>query len=268
MRAAVLGHPVGHSLSPVLHRAAYAELGLDWTYDRVDVEGSGLAAFLDGLDGTWAGLSLTMPLKQDVIALLDEVDPLVAATGAANTVVLREGRRWGFNTDVEGLVVALTEAGAGATGSTVVLGAGATARSAVAALSRLGSREVVAAVRRPDAAGDLRATTEAVGVSLDVRPWADAPDLLTGAVVVSTVPAGVADDLAPQVPERPGVLLDVVYEPWPTALAAAWSDRSGAVASGLDLLLHQAVGQVRLMTGREVRVTTLRAALAAARPDV
>ncbi len=138
-RAAVLGHPVGHSLSPVLHRAAYAALGLDWVYDRVDVSGAELASFLDSLDGSWVGLSLTMPLKNDVMPLLDEIDPVAVATGAVNTVLLDGGRRRGANTDVGGLVAALDEHGAGR-GPAVVLGAGATARSAVAALAARGSR--------------------------------------------------------------------------------------------------------------------------------
>jgi shikimate dehydrogenase len=265
-RAAVLGHPIEHSLSPVLHRAAYAWLGLDWVYDRVDVDADELASFLGGLDSTWAGLSLTMPLKSAVIDLLDDVDPLVTATGAANTVVLHGGRRTGYNTDVEGLFDALVEHGAalGGIGSATILGAGATARSALAALARLGARSVVVCARRPEAADELRTTADAVGTAIDVRPWDQADLALAAEVVVCTVPAGVADSLAARVPPHPSLLLDVVYDPWPTALARAWSATGGSVASGLDLLLHQAVGQVRLMTGREVPVAPLRAALIAA----
>jgi shikimate dehydrogenase len=262
----VLGHPIDHSLSPVLHRAAYAELGLTWTYDRVDLTGDGLAAFLDSLDGSWVGLSLTMPLKTEVLPLLDEIDPVAAATGAVNTVLLGAGRRRGTNTDVDGLVAALDEHGAGR-GAAVVLGAGATARSAVAALAARGSTAVTAYVRRPAAAEDLRGTAEAVGVTLEVRAWADAGSGLGADVVVSTVPRGAADPLAGQVPTTPGTLLDVVYDPWPTPLAAAWTARGGAVASGLDLLLHQAVRQVRLMTGRDAPVAVMRAALEAAAAD-
>lgn len=259
-RAAVLGHPIGHSLSPVLHLAAYAALGLDWEYERIDLTGDRLAGFLDGLDATWAGLSLTMPLKADVLPLLDEVDPVVTATGAANTVVLADGRRRGFNTDVDGLVVALDEHGAGR-GPATVLGAGATARSAVAALAARGNGAVTAYVRRPEAAGDLRSTSAAVGVALEVRPWSESAAGLGADVVVSTVPRGAADDLAADVPDVPGTLLDVVYDPWPTPLAAAWTGRGGEVASGLDLLLHQAVRQVRLMTGLEPPVEVMRHAL-------
>jgi shikimate dehydrogenase len=167
-RAAVLGHPIEHSLSPVLHRAAYAELGLDWEYDRIDMTGDQLAGFLDGLDGSWAGLSLTMPLKLDVLALLHEVDPVAASTRSVNTVVLRAGRRVGHNTDVAGIVSSVR--GATAAGalpgrpSATVLGAGATARSAIAALAEMGVSTVSVLARRPDAADDLRAAAHAVGV--------------------------------------------------------------------------------------------------------
>jgi shikimate dehydrogenase len=262
-RAAVLGHPIEHSLSPVLHRTAYAALGLDWTYDRADVTGATLPAFLDSLDASWVGLSLTMPLKHDVLPLLHEIDDIARATGAVNTVLLDGGRRRGTNTDVAGLVAALDERGAGR-GPSVVLGAGATARSAVAALARRGTTGITAYVRRPEAAADLVTTAEAVGVAVDVKPWDEARHGLEADVVVSTVVAGAADVLVDAVPDPPGTLLDVVYDPWPTALAAAWSARGGVVASGLDLLLHQAVRQVRLMTGRDAPVDLMRAALQAA----
>jgi len=262
-RAAVLGHPIEHSLSPVLHRAAWSALGLDWTYDRVDLVGADLPAFLDSLDASWVGLSLTMPLKHDVLPLLDEIDDIARATGAVNTVLLDGGRRRGTNTDVAGLVVALDERGAGH-GPSVVLGAGATARSAVAALARRGTTGVTAYARRPEAGADLASTAEAVGVALEVLPWARAQEGLGADVVISTVVAGAADKLTDAVPQSPGTLLDVVYDPWPTALATAWSARGGAVASGLDLLLHQAVRQVRLMTGHEPPADLMRAALHAA----
>lgn len=261
--AAVLGHPIEHSLSPVLHRAAYLELGLAWTYERCDVTAEGLPDFLEGLDSSWVGLSLTMPLKAAVLPLLDEVDDLALATGAANTVVLVDGRRLGFNTDVEGLVAALDEQDAGR-GSATVLGAGATARSAVAALARRGAPIVTAYARRPESADDLRSAAAACAVDLEVLPWELAADGLAADVVVSTVPRGAADGLAAQVPQRPGTLLDVVYDPWPTALATAWTEHGGRVASGLDLLVHQAVGQVRLMTGRTPSLAGLRHALEAA----
>jgi shikimate dehydrogenase len=262
-RAAVLGHPIAHSLSPVLHLAAYRALGLAWEYDRIDMTGDRLASFVAALDESWVGLSLTMPLKEDVLPLLDEADDVVVATRAANTVVLRDGRRIGANTDVAGIVRSLAGAGAGAAavGTATVLGAGATARSALAALVGRGATLVVAYVRRPEAGADLRRTGDALGLEVRIRPWEDAAAGLAASVVVSTVPRGAADHLATSVGTAPGTLLDVVYDPWPTALAAAWRDAGGAVASGLDLLLHQAVEQVRLMTGRTPPVDVLRAAL-------
>jgi shikimate dehydrogenase len=264
-RAAVLGHPIAHSLSPVLHRAAYAGLGLDWEYDRIDVSGADLPALLDGLDDTWAGLSLTMPLKLDVLPLLDEIDDVGRATRAVNTVVLRDGRRLGYNTDVAGLVAALGELTASTPPRTgTVLGAGGTGRSAVAALVQLGVRDITLYARRPEAAADVRATAADLGADLLVLPWDAASAALTADVVISTVPAGVSDAWAPLVPDRPGRLLDAIYEPWPTELARAWAQRGGAVASGLDLLLHQAVEQVRLMTGRRPDIGPMRAALMAA----
>lgn len=262
-RAAVLGHPVDHSLSPVLHRAAYAALGLDWEYGRHDVTEDGLAAFVAGLDATWAGLSLTMPLKEAVRPLLDDVDPVAEATGSVNTVVLDAGGRHGWNTDVEGITVSLDLTSAG-TGSAVVLGAGATARSAAAALVARGAAEVVVVARRPEAAAVVVATAERLGASSRALPWEAAGESLVADVVVSTVPKGAADALAASVPARPGRLLDVVYDPWPTPLAAAWLAAGGRVASGLDMLLHQAVRQVELMTGLRPPVDVMRTALEAA----
>jgi shikimate dehydrogenase len=263
-RAAVLGHPIAHSLSPVLHRTAWAALGLGWEYSVVDCTSEQLPAYVASLDDSWVGLSLTMPLKQAVLPLLDDDDPLVVATGAANTLLLDGGRRRGANTDVEGIERALLEAGARGGHAASIVGGGATARSAVAALARLGASSVTAYVRRPEAGEELVATGQAVGVEVDIRPWDRAVEALSAAVVVSTVPRGVADDLVTGVPGAPGVLLDVVYDPWPTALAGAWSAPGGTVASGLTMLLHQAVAQVRLMTGAQPPVEAMRAALLAA----
>jgi shikimate dehydrogenase len=260
-RAAVLGHPIAHSLSPVLHRAAYDALGLPWEYSIVDCTAADLAAYVGSLDSSWVGLSLTMPLKQAVLPLLDDADPLVLATGAANTLLLAGGRRLGVNTDVEGIERVLVEQGAARGTAASVIGGGATARSAVAALAALGASAVTGYVRRPEAGDELVATGAAVGVEIAVQPWERAHEALRAPVVVSTVPRGVADPLVDAVPADAGVLLDVVYDPWPTALAAAWSAHSGRVASGLIMLLHQAVGQVRLMTGEQPPVEVMRAAL-------
>jgi len=250
----VLGRPIAHSLSPRLHRAAYAALGLDWTYDAVDCGEADLPALLDGLDASWAGLSLTMPLKQAVLPLLDEVSELARQVAAANTVLLRDGRRTGHNTDVHGIVAALRAAGVTAAERPVVLGGGATARSALAALASLGALSPVLVVR-----SEPRETMAAAG-RLGVRPVLATydPAVLDGCdLLVSTVPAGAADLLAPHVADVP-VLLDVVYDPWPTPLAAACR---GTVVSGAAMLLHQAAAQVELMTGRSAPLEAMRAAL-------
>jgi shikimate dehydrogenase len=267
-RAAVLGSPIGHSLSPVLHRAAYAALGLDdWRYDRFEVDEMALPGFVADLDpARWAGLSLTMPLKRAVIPLLDEITGTAASVEAVNTVVLEPGgRRLGDNTDIPGMVAALAEHGVTSVPSAAVLGAGATASSALAALARICTGEVTAYVRGPARAKEMVRWGERLGVSVRTADWTAAVDALGAPLVIATTPAGAADHLADAVPASPGTLFDVLYDPWPTALAAAWTARGGHVTSGLDLLVHQAVLQVEQHTGRApAPLAAMRAAGAAA----
>lgn len=247
-RAAVLGFPVRHSLSPLLHRAAYAELGLTtWSYDAIECREEELAAFVGGCGPEWAGLSLTMPLKRVVFPLLDTVAPLAVEVGAANTVIFRDGARHGENTDVHGIVAALAEAGVPAPASATVLGGGATAASALAALRELGLREAALVVRDPRRAGETLEVAERLGMSVETQPFESfdaGVDLL-----VSTLPAGAADSFAAEA-ARARALFDVVYSPWPTVLAQAVQEKGGTVVAGLSMLLHQAVRQVELMTGR------------------
>ncbi|MFB7374632.1 shikimate dehydrogenase [Streptomyces sp. NPDC056222] len=251
-RAAVLGSPIAHSLSPVLHRAAYAALGLDtWSYDRFEVDEAGLPEFVAGLDDSWAGLSLTMPLKRAIIPLLDEISDTAASVEAVNTVVLTEdGRRVGDNTDIPGLVAALRERGVEKVESAAVLGAGATASSALAALARICAGPVTAYVRSEARADEMRGWGERLGVDVRTADWGSAAEAFASPLVIATTPAGTTDSLAPEVSGAPGTLFDVLYHPWPTPLAAAWSARGGTVLGGLDLLVHQAVLQVEQMTGR------------------
>ncbi|WNF26004.1 shikimate dehydrogenase [Streptomyces sp. C11-1] len=251
-RAAVLGSPIAHSLSPVLHRAAYAELGLDdWSYDRFEIDEAALPGFVEGLDSSWAGLSLTMPLKRAIIPLLDEISATAAAVEAVNTVVFTaDGRRVGDNTDIPGMIAALRERGVDKVESAAVLGAGATASSALAALAVICAGPVTAYVRSPERAAEMRAWGERLGADVVIADWADAAQALDAPLVIATTPAGSTDALGEGVPDAPGILFDVLYEPWPTALAAAWSARGGAVVGGLDLLVHQALLQVEQMTGR------------------
>ncbi|MFD7326799.1 shikimate dehydrogenase [Streptomyces sp. NPDC059875] len=250
-RAAVLGSPIAHSLSPVLHRAAYAALGLDtWSYDRFEVDEAGLPGFVAGLDDSWAGLSLTMPLKRAIIPLLDEISDTAASVEAVNTVVFTEdGRRVGDNTDIPGLVAALRERGVEKVESAAVLGAGATASSALAALARICAGPVTAYVRSEARAEEMRGWGERLGVDVRTADWGSAAEAFASPLVIATTPAGTTDALAPAVSGTPGTLFDVLYHPWPTPLAAAWSAQGGTVLGGLDLLVHQAVLQVEQMTG-------------------
>lgn len=263
-RAAVLGHPIAHSLSPVLHRAAYRALGLPWTYEAIDVTADQLAGFLAGLDRSWAGLSLTMPLKTAVLPLLAGRSSSTLLTGCANTVLLGDPGPAGANTDIAGIVDAVRDRRTGAVGrldDATILGGGATARSALAAMDLLGAREVTVVVRRPAATDDLRRLAEAVGVALRVVPWDRGAAHLDADLVVSTVPAGVADPLAAALAtsttRRLGLLLDVVYAPWPSDLVTTWRAHGGAVVPGHLMLLHQATHQVRLMTGLEAPVGSM-----------
>jgi len=255
MKAAALGKPIAHSLSPVLHRAAYEALGLaDWAYELVECDEPGLAAYVESRGPEWAGLSLTMPLKRAVIPLLDEVSAAAASVAAVNTVVLHpDGRRGGDNTDIPGMIAALRERGVAWVPSAAILGAGATASSALAALARLREGRlpsVTVYVRGPARAAEMRQWGERLGIPVRTADWSEAARALDEPLVIATTPAGAADHLAAAVPAAPGALFDVLYDPWPTPLAAAWSGRGGAVVSGLDLLVHQAVLQVEQHTGR------------------
>jgi shikimate dehydrogenase len=261
-----MGSPIAHSLSPALHTAAYRSLGLTgWTYDVREVDAAGLGPALDGLGAEWVGVSLTMPLKQAVLALVDEVSELAAAVGAVNTLTFADGRRRGDNTDVHGIVAALQAAGVTAADGAVVLGGGATAASALAALRELGERRPVVAVRSRARAGVLLEAAERLEVSPRLVAWEAAPELLRRSpLVVSTVPAGAADglaaDLAGWAAGPSAVLLDVVYRPWPTALARSWAAGGGTAVPGLDMLLHQAARQVEIWTGSVPDLAVMRTA--------
>ncbi len=261
LRAAVLGSPIVHSLSPHLHRAAHEGMGLrDWRYEAIECDEAGLPGLLAGLDGDWAGLSLTMPLKRAVMPLLDTVSELAVQVGGANTVILRDGVRHGDNTDVYGIVQALAEAGVAPPRAATVLGGGATAASALAALRELGLDEAILVVRDPARAWETAEVAERLGMDLSVRTLDKLDTALEVDLVVSTLPSGAADGLAGTLAGVPA-LLDVVYAPWPTRPAAAVAERGGIVVGGFPMLLHQAVRQVEMMTGRaDVPVEAMREA--------
>ena len=314
VRCAVLGSPIRHSISPVLHSAAYAALGLTWwRYTAIECDEAGLPGFLDRCGPDWAGLSLTMPLKRAVLPLLDRVEPLAVRVGGANTVLLTPGSRLGYNTDVPGMVRALAEHGIGpavgrgtdpaaaakpdiaaavsagriegppvpangmgavaapeGAGVTLagaepvlILGAGATASAALAALADLGQTTIAVAARDPARTRDLRAAAERIGVRVELRPFTPAAATATP-MVVSTVPAGAAAPFASAFTNpattTPSALFDVIYDPWPTPLAAAATKAKATVVNGFDLLLHQAAAQVELFTGRPAPLDAMRQA--------
>lgn len=249
-RLAVLGSPIEHSLSPVLHRTAYDLLGLPFDYDRVEVASGGLEAFVDGLDASWRGLSLTMPLKREVLPLLDTVSPLAERLGVANTVVLDDdGRRHGHNTDVDGIVRAVEAHHDARPAAVTILGGGATALSAMAAAWQLGARSFSIHLRNPTKAGELTSFAAELGADVMIAPLTELPSLGPLDFVISTLPGGAADDLPLHPSSTTSVLFDVAYEPWPTRVASRWRADGGIVLSGLDMLVEQAIGQVRLFGG-------------------
>ena len=257
---AVLGSPIEHSLSPALHRTAYTDLGLSWTYDRVEVDEQRLAPFVSGLDASWRGLSLTMPLKVAVLKL-GQVDELAKLAEAGNTLILEGGERWVYNTDVGGLVWAVGQVAAAPLPRVTILGTGATARAALLAATQLGAQLVTVVARTPARAEALRRLGDELGVRLDIRPWSG--QLPNADVVVSTVVSGAADSIAQAVADSAPLIVDIIYDPWPTVLAAAAKRAGCAVVSGLDLLVGQALLQIELMTCRSVAADVLYAALAA-----
>lgn len=268
-RAAVLGSPIEHSLSPVLHEAAYRELGLsDWTFSRIRCEADELAGLVDGLGPEWAGLAVTMPGKRAALAHAVERTRVAELVGAANTLVPRASGGWLADcTDVEGVVGSLLAAGGvRAGGRAVVLGAGGTATAALTALEALEIPSATIVVRDPARAGEALACASRVGIAVELVRW-DAVDfaaLCGGAeLVVSTVPVGAVAPVAGDI-VRAGCVFDVIYHPWPTPLAQAAGERGTRVVTGLDMLLHQAFAQVRWFTGQEAPREAMRLALRSA----
>jgi shikimate dehydrogenase len=239
-RLAVLGSPIAHSRSPELQAAAYRVLGLDWEYGRAEVEATGLEGFLAGLGPEWRGLSLTMPLKREVLRLVPDREPLVERLGLANTVLLGASPRL-FNTDVGGIERVLARHGV-APSRVVVLGAGATAASALEAVRRAGAGERIAAARDPE-----RAAAALGDLATGFTPLAAAP-LATADLVIATLPGGADAPVAVPAAVAGTPQHDVAYDPWPSPLGAAWSAAGGRLLHGLDMLLEQAVLQVRVFT--------------------
>ncbi|MFE6858001.1 shikimate dehydrogenase [Nocardia sp. NPDC057668] len=262
-KAAVLGSPIAHSRSPQLHLAAYRALGLNWTYERVECTGEQLPGFVDGLGPEWVGLSVTMPGKVAALAYAAERTERAELVGSANTL-LRTETGWRADcTDVDGVRGALQGAGVEEIARAVVLGAGGTARPALLALAELGAHTVTIVARDKGRAADTLELAERLGMSAEIIDFdADALGFVCAEVdaVVSTVPATGAAGVADAVAQAP-VVLDAIYNPWPTPLAEAVQRAGNTVVSGLEMLLNQAYGQVEQFTGKPAPRAEMAAAL-------
>ena len=265
-RAAIVGSPVAHSLSPVLHGAAYRALGLDWTYERIEADAAALPALVSSLDESWVGLSVTMPGKQAALSVATDATARSVAVGAANTLV-RQGSGWRADcTDVDGIVGALRAVGFAGSGYGLVLGAGGTACAALAAFADLGLASAYVVVREPARAEQAVRCGSKLGLPVEVVGWASASWttlVRDAAVVVNTTPPDAVEPHVSSLASAPCVL-DVIYHPWPTPLAAAVEGAGGRVVTGLDMLLHQAFGQVEQFTGRQAPREAMRDALSEA----
>ncbi len=262
-KAAVLGKPIAHSRSPQLHMAAYRALGLDWTYERVECAAEELPGLVDGLGPEWVGLSVTMPGKEAALAYADERTERAVLVGSANTLV-RTAEGWRADcTDVDGVLGALRGGGVTEIAEAVVLGAGGTARPALLALSELGARSVTVIARNAGRARGALELADELGMAARVIGFDDdaVRDASASAgAVVSTIPADAGALVAEAVAVAP-VVLDAIYNPWPTPLAAAVERAGHTVVSGLQMLLNQAYGQVEQFTGRPAPRAAMAAAL-------
>ncbi|MDQ0645499.1 shikimate dehydrogenase family protein [Microbacterium murale] len=240
-RLAVWGDPIAHSKSPALHSAAIRVLGLDWEYGRRQVDAGGFNAAFHDLDDSWRGLSLTMPLKEQAFRAAVRRDRHAELTGAVNTLLLGE-TPLGFNTDVGGIVDAFAEHGVRSAERARILGAGATASSALVAVAEMGAQRIDVRARRPERAEALRVLGEQLGVEVTVDGFAAGAAPVD--VTVATLPGGAVLEDSAAFAAAGGSLLDVAYAPWPSALAAAWP--GDEVTPGHSMLLHQALRQVRV----------------------
>lgn len=258
-RCGVVGDPIEHSLSPTLHNAGYAALSLPFRYDAARVPSGGLAAHVAGLTPDWRGLSVTAPLKREALDLADEVTDRARLAGGANTLV-RDGDRWSAdNTDLPGAVAAIRERYAGPVTSATILGAGATAASVGLALAELGATSIRLLARDPSRTDEtVAALRRQPDLAVDVLPLDGGA--VVGEVAVSTVPAAAQSDAVVAVTASAAVMFEVVYDPWPTPLAAAALAREQVLVTGLDLLVHQALIQFAMFTGHDGPLDTMREA--------
>lgn len=258
LKAAVIGHPIAHSKSPALHRAAYELLGANISYQLVDLAPGKLAEFVNRVraEGDWAGVSVTMPHKAAMLALVDEIDQNVRSLGVLNTVVVDQpsGKLRAMNTDVAGIVHALAQAGLSQLHRGSVLGGGGTALATLAALKQIGALAATVYLRDKIKSTELNAFAASAGLILAVRSFDELVDGFEPAeLLISTLPPKAADSLVPLLVDAAPMLLDVAYDPWPSSLAQAFTQRGGVVVSGLEMLMYQAVQQVAAFTRQDLR---------------
>ena len=245
IRAAVLGSPISHSLSPLLHNTAYAQLGIQGSYEAIEVNAGGLAKFMDDCDGNWTGFSLTMPLKEEAIAYAQHVDELAERINSANTLYRKAGEWHATSTDVIGFTNALKMHNIEVKGHVVILGAGATARAAAAACDNSSTQITVInrSLTRVQEMSDAVIESE-----LSFLNWDDLSVLADADLVISTAPAGVTDSI--DLPAKTSApYFEALYKPWPTPASSLWASRGGSVIDGLDLLIHQALAQISIFSG-------------------
>lgn len=264
LKAAVLGSPISHSLSPTLHRAAYAALGRDIEYTAIDTPTEMLAQRIGELDNNSLGYSLTMPLKRDVLGFIDNQSELVIHTGCANTVYRDAAQNWALeNTDVFGIIQTIKCANLAPFTSASIIGSGATASSALSALAKLGVSEIICYARNEAAVSLLRDQSELLGVNFHTAKL-EGVIVLAGDLVISTVPSSAQKQIIGTLGKGQDLpaLLDIAYNPWPSELAGYWRmHHGGAVLSGVEMLLWQAWAQVELFTGEQAPIEVMRAAL-------
>jgi shikimate dehydrogenase len=258
INAAVLGSPISHSLSPLIHSRAYEYLGLAAHYEAIEVNAGGLTKFLDQTDKNC--LSLTMPLKEEAMKVADVISDVATRISCGNTLSLNEGVWSLTSTDVSGFDNALRMHGIDTVDSVLIIGAGATARAAMASVSAI-TKSVSVVSRNSEREA---AINKASGINVSYLPWKLTDEINDADLVINTTPNQAADFFLSGIDKPRGTLFEVLYHPWPTAISRAWSETQAQVIDGLDLLIHQAIAQVEIFSGvacdRDILYTKMREA--------
>jgi len=249
-KLAVLGSPIEHSKSPAIHTAAYRVLGLNWEYEKIEVRKGGLKPFVEALTPDWLGLSITMPLKEEAARFAESLNPAAELTEAVNTLVRTETGWAGYNTDVFGIAQALRLAGISKPASVLIIGSGATATSAVTAIGEMNSdAQILVYARNPKTRGELVSFAKSLGLKAKSARSIKSTGKKV-ALTIATLPGGALDEEAAKLARKnfvpAGALLDVAYSPWPSAFAGVWHSAHKPIISGLEMLLWQAISQIRI----------------------